>query len=115
LPYERKAEEEDEEVESTWNPAKLLRHCDGIDLKGRLTGNFRGARNSSSSLFVSFLGSTLASAAFFCAPLTKRCSCLRRQRASSNCCYTRGTEIELDVGRLRFVIKAAGARDDGAA
>ena len=56
LPYERKAEEEDEEVESTWNPAKLLRHCNGIDLKGRLTGNFRGARNSSSSLFVSFLG-----------------------------------------------------------
>ena len=55
LPYKRKGDEEEEEVESAWNPAKLLRHCNGIDLKGRLTGNFRGARDSSSSLFVSFL------------------------------------------------------------
>ena len=56
LPYKRKGDEEEEEVESAWNPAKLLRHCNGIDLKGRLTGNFRGARDSSWSLFVSFLG-----------------------------------------------------------
>ena len=56
LPYKRKGDAEEEEVESPWNPAKLLRHCNGIDLKGRLTGNFRGARDSSWSLFVSFLG-----------------------------------------------------------
>jgi hypothetical protein len=56
LLYKRKGNEEEEEVGSPWNPAKLLRHCDGIDLKGRLTGDFRGARDSSWSLFVSFLG-----------------------------------------------------------
>jgi len=56
LAPQRKRDEEEEEMESSRNPAKLLRHCDGIDLKGRLTGNFRGARDSSSSLFVSFLG-----------------------------------------------------------
>jgi len=41
--------------EANWAD-ESFRHCDGIDLKERFAGNFCGARDSSWSLFVSFLG-----------------------------------------------------------
>src|SRR4029077_2166640 len=92
-----------------------FRHCNSIDLKGRLAGNFCGARNSSSSLFASFFGFGFGFGRFL---LLGRLRCdvvaFEDNALLQAAVVPGGTKIELGVGRLRVVIKAGGGGPRGA-
>src|SRR5205823_2421086 len=81
---------------------------DSINLNRRLTANFRRARDPCRSLFVSFLGFGFCLGHFLLPDWRRDVVAFEDQALLQTAVVPGGAEIELGIGRLRFVIKTAG-------